>query len=204
MQQNGVSINGPLPMVGLSETPWGYVIRSDMQLSGRAALIERVCAITGLAFMFAAFGNWLFPQVHAAVDGGVSTMWMSTVLLAFPALLFLWISERGMSHDVEVDVTKSQLRLSVSNRYGRSRVVNSIPFDHVGSAYVKRTSDYGSQARLYLRLSGSKGILQVASGRESTMRVLHERLSHELRPVRVKLGRWERVGRKLQPAAVNA
>jgi len=200
----GLTITGPLPQVSLSTTDWGYVIRPDSQLARRAVLIERVSAITGLAFMVLAFGSWLFPQVHAAVDVGAAAKMVSTLGLAVPALMFLWIAERGMARDIEVDLVKSTLRMCVCNRHGRARVLKDIPFEHVGSAYIKKVTDESANARLYLRLTGKKGIVEVASGRETTMRVLHQRLSQELRPKRVQLRGWERVGRKLQPASAVA
>lgn len=193
-----------MPFVSLSNTEWGYVIRSDAQLARRAALIERVCLATGIAFMIAAFGSWMFPQAHASVELGSIGKIASTAALSVPALMFLWIAERGMSSDMEVDTVKSQLRLCVCNRNGRARVLKAIPFEHVGSAYIKRISESSNRARLYLRIKGRKDAVQVAAGRETTMRVLHDRLSTELRPQRVQLSGWERVGRRLKPMPVLA
>lgn len=198
-----VTIVGKVPSVSVTETKWGYVIRSDSRLSERAALIERVCAITGLAFMCVAFGSWLIPQVHAAGLDGTAIRVASTASLAVPALMFLWIAERGMAHDFEVDLRKSEIRLSVCNRAGRARVLKQIPFANIGSAYIKRAANHGANARLFLRLAGKAGVVEVATGRETTMRVLHERLSHELRPQRVMLRGWERVGRQLKPVVVD-
>ncbi|KAJ56561.1 hypothetical protein ACMU_06360 [Actibacterium mucosum KCTC 23349] len=200
---SGVTIVGKVPLVCVTETKWGYVIRSDSRVSQRAALIERVSAMTGLAFMSMAFGSWLIPEVQAAGLSDTSVRMASTATLAIPALMFLWIAERGMAQDFEVDLRKSEIRLSVCNRAGRARVLKQIPFDQVGSAYIKRASNHGANARLFLRLQGKGGVVEVASGRESTMRVLHERLSYELRPQRIMLRGWERVGRRLKPVVVD-
>jgi len=192
----GVTSTRSKAWISVCETNWGYIIRSDTGIGNRAALIERVCAIAGIAFFVAAFGQWMIPQVQAAVPLAAPERVASSLGLAMPGLLFLWISSRGMTREVQVDEVKRCLRMSVCNRNGRSRVLRSVPFEQIGSAYIKR----GAPAQLYLRLTDEKRVLHVASGREPTLRVLHERLSHQFRPVRTQVDGWERKGRRLQPA----
>lgn len=203
-ETNGVTIKGPLPLVSVGTTNWGYVIRADVQLARRAALIERVCLATGMAFLVMAFVSWMVPTGYTGPQVQLSNQIAATFGLAMPAFLFIWIAERGLSRDVEVDLVHSQLRMCVSNRNGRARTVKAIAFDDIGSAYIKKKADFGCQARLYLRLKGNKGVVELAHGRETTMRVLHERLSLELRPQRIKLRGWERVGRRIKPAQAMA
>lgn len=194
LDQNGVTSVGTKSLVSLSETTWGYVIRSDTQFADRAALAERVSAITGLAFMFTAFASWLVPQAHQLVDPNLTFIGRaaSTMMLAFPALMFLWISERGLSREVEVDVVRKEVRTSVCNRKGKSRVQRVVPFGTIGSAFIKRMTEGGTTAKLYLRLTQNQGVIEVATGREATMRALHERLSMELLPIKTQAARHAR------------
>lgn len=197
----GVTSSRSGAWVSICETSWGYIIQSDTEWSNRAALIERVCAMAGIAFLVAASGQWLFPQVHAAIDFAHPERVASTLGLAMPALMFLWISDRGMTREVQVDVTKSCLRLCVRNRRGKTRVLRAVPFERIASAYVKRSGAPGAPAQLFLRLHGHRPVMHIASGREATLRVLHGRLNEEIRPARTQVDGWERVGRKLQPTA---
>lgn len=192
----GVTSSRSKAWISLCETNWGYIIRSDTGIANRAALIERTCAVAGIAFLTAAFGQWMIPQVQAAVVLAAPERVVSTLGLAMPGLMFLWISSRGMTREVQVDEVKRCLRMSVCNRNGRSRVLRSVPFEQIGSAFIKR----GAPAALYLRFADEKRVLRVASGRETTLRLLHERLSHQFRPVRTQVDGWERKGRRLQPA----
>lgn len=192
---------GTKSRVSVCETNWGYIIRSDTQLRDRAVLIERVSGIAGLTFLAIAAGNWLIPQVQAAGLMSAPQQMLTTVGLAVSGLIFLWISERGMTREVQVDVRQRRLRIAQCNRRGRARVEQGFAFDDISSAYVTRSEGGTKGARLFLRLSESARAVPVASGREPTMRVLHERLSHEIRAVPIKVRGWERVGRKLQPIA---
>ncbi|WP_372603544.1 hypothetical protein [Actibacterium sp.] len=196
---SGVPTSGP--WVSLCETNWGFIISSDTQWSNRAALIERVCAVAGIACLIAACMNWLFPSVDAVTQVADSTRYriMSSLGMAMPALLFLWISDRGMGHEIQVDVQKQSLRQGVVNRKGKFRVQREVPFSEITSTYIKRCEGFGGCAQLHVRLGKGKRVLSLASGRESTMRVLHQRLTNELQPSRSPVRGWERVGRRLVP-----
>lgn len=184
--------------VSICETHWGYIIRSDTQIADRAPLIERVAGIAGIAFLIAACASWLVPQVHAGVPADLSTRMASSIGLTLPAVMFLWIAERGLRQEVHVDVSRGKLRQAVCNRNGRVRVLKSVPFEKITSAFIKRDCPTCG-AQLFVRLEDGKPI-HIASGRETTLRLLHERLGLELRPTKTKLKGWERVGRKLKPA----
>ncbi|MHC0053125.1 hypothetical protein [Actibacterium sp. D379-3] len=187
------------PSVSMSETNWGYIISSDTQWGNRAALIERTFALAGCACLIAACGSWLFPQVNAAVGPDMPGRIASSLGMGIPALLFLWLSERGMGYEVQVDVVKSCLRQGVCNRRGKVRTLRTVPFDKIGSAFIKRGQAPGDIAQLFVRLTGGRTV-HLTSGRETTLRTLHGRLSRELRPVRTQLKGWDRVGRRLTPA----
>ncbi|KCV83488.1 hypothetical protein ATO10_01970 [Actibacterium atlanticum] len=190
------------PWVSVCETNWGFVISSDTQWSNRSVLIERVCAVAGLACLVAACGSWLFPQVNASVPMPVDVplRLASSLTMAMPALLFLWISDRGMGSEVQIDVVKGCLRRGVCNRRGKFRVQSKVPFSDIASAYIKRGSTKNDLCQLHVRLKGSNKVVYVASGSEATMKVLYDRLNQVLRPVKTKMPGWDRVGRRLLPA----
>lgn len=190
------------PWVSVCETNWGFVISSDTQWSNRSVLIERVCAAAGLACLVAACGSWLFPEVHATVSMPVEVPMRiaSSLTMAMPALLFLWISDRGMGGEVQIDVVKGCIRRGICNRKGKFRVQKKVPFSQIGSAFIKRSSERGDTCQLFVRLNDSKQAIYVASGSESTMQLLYDRLNQVLRPVRTQVAGWDRVGRRLMPA----
>jgi len=192
------------PQISVCETPWGYVIGSDTRLNQRSALIERVCVVAGIAFVLASLGGWLLPQVQAAVPlsgVGIAPRIVSALSMLMPALLFLWISERGLGQEVQVDIEERCLRQCVSNRRGTTRTQRKVQFDAIGSAFIRPGVNVHGIAQLFVRLTDGRSILHLASGREATMRILHERLSHDLHPARPEVKGWEWAGLRLMPAA---
>lgn len=194
----GVTSEARSNWVSVTETYWGYVIRSDAAWSSRAQLIERVSALAGVALMVVGCGHWLFPEVHAAVDGTPHRVF-STMGLCVAGLVFLWVAARGLSHELQVDMTLQCLRRVVRNRRGRTRIAQVVPFEEVASAFVKRSSAPGGSAHLFVRLKDGKSVVRVATGRPDTLQVLNERMSRDIVPVKTQLQGWHRVGRKLVP-----
>ncbi|MCV2880966.1 hypothetical protein [Actibacterium sp. XHP0104] len=193
------------PWVSLCETNWGYIIRSDTQWSNRAALIERVCAAAGLACLTAAALQWLFPPAAAGVSmDSTEFRIMSSMGMAMPALMFLWISDRGMGQEIHVDIHKGELRQGVVNRKGKFRPQRVVPFADVASAYIKRVEGAGDLSQLFVRMRDGKKVLHLASGRENTLRLLHQRLINEMKPSEAASDGWELVGRRLLPAGRTA
>lgn len=183
----------------VSETGWGYVLRTDTELCNQACLIERVCAATGLVLVLAAGGPWIVPQVNAdVVLADQSSRVMSSFGLLMSALMFLWISERGFAREVHVNILRRRLRLNLCNRRGRTRTLRELPFEQISSAYVRRC---GRGAQLFVRHARGGAPIHLASGRESTLRILHERLVREIRPTEAGIAGWQRVGRRLRPVA---
>ncbi|NHX27480.1 hypothetical protein HA397_26370, partial [Escherichia coli] len=113
--------------------------------------------------------------------------------------------DRGMGQEIHVDIHKGELRQGVVNRNGKFRPQRVVPFAGVASAYIKRVDAAGDLSQLFVRMHDSKKVLHLASGREGTLRLLHQRLIHEMKPAEEAASEgWERVGRKLMPAKRTA
>lgn len=192
----GVTSSRNIPRVSIVETYWGFVIRPSDASAERAVLIERVAGIAGLSFMAIASGYWLFPEQYAkAISGHVIA---PAITMAMAGLLFLWICFRGLTHEMQVDRVRRCVRMLVRNRNRRTRVLRVVPYDDIGSAFVRRGEKAQTPATLFLRLNNGQ-VVKVAAGREVTLNVLHRRLSNELGRVPVTIRGWERHGRKLVP-----
>lgn len=185
--------------VSVTETYWGYVIRWDAAWSSRALLIERMCAISGMALMIVGCAHWLFPEVHAAVDSAENRFY-SSIGLGVAGLVFLWVAARGLSRETQVDMSLRCVRVVVRNRRGHVRIEKTVPFDKIRSAFVKRPEMPGGAAALYLRLTDGRNIVRIAQGQEGTLEALNRRMTHDLGPARLKIEGWDRVGRKLLPS----
>ncbi|MGC9370598.1 MAG: hypothetical protein ACP5DX_13755 [Paracoccaceae bacterium] len=196
----GVTNDAGIHWVSVTETYWGYVIRSETNWSTRARLIERVSAAAGVALLTLAFGNWLAPDLLAMANIR-SPQVASSAGMGVAGLALVWVAGRGLSRELHVDLTMRSLRQVVRNRNGRTRIDRVVPFSAIESAFVRRASVPGGAARLYLRLKEGGKLLHVASGRQATLEVLNARMSQDLKPVLVQMEGWQRVGRKLMPVA---
>ena len=185
--------------VSMCETEWGYIVRSDTKVSRRSATIERMCGLTGLAFLAAVSAQWMIPMVNAATPIALSmSKTAASIGLFMPALMFLWISERGLAREVQIDTERRTLRICAVNRKGVSRTLRDLPFDSIKTAYIKKV---GSLSQLFLRVSGQKQAVHIANGSDVTLREVHKRLNLELGPVKTQMQGWSRVGRRLRPMA---
>lgn len=195
----GVTSETQSNWVSLTETYWGYVIRSDSTWSTRAVLIERMAAVTGAVFLMVAAAHWMLPEVRTGVLDTAEGRLASSIALGISGMIFLWVSGRGLCHELQVDMTLRCLRKVVRNRNGRTRVEMMVSFDDIASAYVRRPEIAGASAALYVRSKAGK-VMRVATGSAATMEVLNLRLTDDVRPQGVKVDGWQRVGYKLVPA----
>lgn len=180
--------------VSTTMTSWGYVVRTRDKRAKRAALIERVCLIAGVALIIPGAWHWALPGVANAFDsaGGHMTTVVS-VLVA--GLLFFWISVRGLREEVHVDRSRKELRVMAVNRNGQTRPKYVISFSDIESAFLKRGED-SFTAQLYLRLKKGEPMV-IASGDSQALESLNSRLTQDLGRAGIAADGWERVGRRL-------
>jgi len=198
----GVTHDAGIHWVSVTDTYWGYVVRSETNWSTRARLVERVSAAAGVALMSLAFSNWLAPGLLKVANIQAPPA-ASSAGMAVAGLALLWVAGRGLSRELHVDLTMRSLRQVVRNRNGRTRIDRVVPFHEIESAFVRRAAMPGAAARLYLRLKDGGKLLHVASGRQATLEVLNKRMSQDLKPSLVHVAGWQRVGRKLMPVGQN-
>jgi len=164
------------------ETEWGCTIRCDTAVAERSALIERVAACAGLAMLAlavsSATGAGAAPT-PAALAFMPAYLWAGAPWGA-AALVLLWIAERGLGAEVQIDREARELRQTVVNRRGKTRVRRALPFAEISSAYIRRHDDTHEGAQLFVRAGEGSLPLHVATGSEMTLRAIHGTLNHEI------------------------
>ena len=167
------------PHVVVEETREGYEVRTATLMRDRAPLIERVSAICGIALIAGALTGIFAAKVHALPGLGENPMTPAAIILT-GGVAFLWISIRGMRYRVKFDLEQRQMHLLVCNRLGSCRVLRTLGFDEIGSAFVKRPVKPGQTGKLFVRVGDSDDLVEVARGAEAELTELHHRLSRDL------------------------
>lgn len=178
----GVQRETPL---GVRETSWGYIIREDLDRFARETVVEAMGRFLGLVLVLSAYGQWLLP---AALYSG-NVLWakagVSFVLGLIGALVY-WIASRGLHVEVQVDLTRRELRVVNRNSRNQTRVRRRVSMRNIESAFLRRATTRDVPAHLFLRLRGGQE-LHVATGSEKMLTAIHRRLGRDIRPASERL-----------------
>jgi hypothetical protein len=169
--------------LSVSETYWGYEIRDREDRFDRESVAEPLLRFLGLVFVIAAYGQWFLPEILFRAD---STVVKATICFLFGAvgLWLYWLGDRGLATDIEVDMSRREVRVVRRNSRGRRRTEATVPMARIESAFVQRSKDRGQQAHLFLRMRAPEAVLHIATGAEDELESLLRRLSHDIRPIR--------------------
>ena len=153
-----------------------------------------MCLVAGISMILPGAWHWVLPGVENAFrsDGHQMTTVVSIIVAG---LLFFWISVRGLREEVHVDRNRRVVRIMAVNRHGSTRPKNSVAFDKIASAFVKRAGAH-EPATLYLRLKEGQPI-QIARGDVAALEEFTKRLTTEVAQDDVSFEGWRRVGRKM-------
>jgi hypothetical protein len=169
--------------LSVSETYWGYEISDREDRFDRERLAEPLLRFLGLVFVIAAYGQWFLPEILFRAD---STVVKATICFLFGAagLWLYWLGDRGLATNIEIDMSRREIRVVRRNSRGRRRTEATVPMARIESAFVQRSKDPGQQAHLFLRIRAPDAVLHVATGAEDELATLLRRLGHDIRPLR--------------------
>ncbi len=178
--QNVTSLrNATVPNVVVQGTDVGYDVKMVTPFGDRAVLIERVAAIAGLTLVGLALAGIYAGRVYHLQGLGSGHLVAGAVLLT-GGIAYVWISARGMRHQAQFDLEKREMKYVVHNRLDGCRTLRLVSFDQINAAFIKRPSEPGKPALLYVRIGEGEDLIEVARGSEEDLEALHTRLSHDL------------------------
>ena len=170
----------------ISETYWGYVIHEDVDRFERETLSRAALRFMGLVLVLSAYGQWLLPGALYSGDAMIAKTVLSLALGLFGAVVY-WAASRESRTDVQVDLTRRELRVSEAQSRGRTRTTAIVPMGNIASAFIVRPPGEGGKSQLYLRLKDRADPMHVATGSAYDLKVLHRRLAHDLRPLKERI-----------------
>ena len=168
------------------EMPWGFRLRpADMQESAKDFLIEWGLTLLGIAFLLAAFAQWLLPGSIYAGDA-LMLKFVMTCLLGLLGGLALSVSARGFRPEVQIDRVRHEIRFVSRNPRGRGQILATVDLDQIIGVGITRSMTTGDCHCLIYLIDGKKP-LRVATGIESEIRAIREKMDNYVTPAAERL-----------------
>jgi len=187
---NAISeINGDeseVPVLDVIDMPWGFRIRpADMEAKTTDALIEWTLTFVGVAFLLAAFGQWVLPG-SLYVGDAILVKFVLTCILGLMGGVTLSISARGFRPEVQIDRVRHEIRFVSRNPRGRGQILATVDIDQIiGVGITKSLTGTDCHCLIYL-IDGEKP-LRIATGIEDEVRVIREKMDNYVKPASERL-----------------
>jgi hypothetical protein len=174
------------PVLELIEMPWGFRIRpADMEAKATDALIEWGLTMFGIAFLLAAFGQWILPGSLYSGDA-IMVKFVLTCVLGLAGGVTLSMSARGFRPEVQVDRGRHEIRFVSRNPRGRGQVLATVDLDQIiGVGITRSLSGMDCHCLIYL-IDGEKP-LRIATGVESEIRRIRKKMDEFVKPASERL-----------------
>ena len=174
------------PVLELIAMPWGFSISpADMEVKALDAVIEWGLTILGIAFLLAAFGQWVVPGSLFTGDA-IMIKFVMTCVLGLAGGVTLSMSARGFRPEVQVDRTRHEIRFVSRNPRGRGQILATVDLDQIiGVGITRSLSGKDCHCLIYL-IDGEKP-LRIATGVESEIRRIRKKMDDFVKPASERL-----------------
>lgn len=174
------------PVLELIDMPWGFRIRpADMEASALDAIIEWGLTIIGIAFLLAAFGQWVLPGSLYSGDA-IMIKFVLTCVLGLAGGVALSVSARGFRPEVQVDRLRHEIRFVSRNPRGRGQVLATIDIDQIIGVGITRSLS-GRECHCLIYLIDGEKPLRIATGLEPEIRRIRGKMDAFVKPASERL-----------------
>lgn len=161
------------------ETYWGYIIRSQSNERSVSIVLQWVAAFMGVSLLIAALGLWILPGSSLSQDVFGFKLGITT-LMAVIGVMLVWFASHGTNYEVQLDLTRQELREALRNKRGHARVHNRLKFEDIDAVIIDRAAGEGQKARLLLRLADTSKMIEIARDYEENLTHLQARLGRDI------------------------
>lgn len=166
------------PSFWISETFWGYVIKSKRHASVPVMIAQAFSMLLAAAMLVVALGLWLSPNAFGSAADMLFRA-AGSASLVFTAAILLWHASRGTQSELQIDLHLAEVREVVANRTGRETLIGRHGFDAIGGVFIERAQRTGPDT-LLLRYRNTSQVLFVAEGSAIMLEGLRDRLGRDL------------------------
>lgn len=168
------------------KTSWGYIVREKTDKFEHETVVESSGRFLGLIFVVCAYGQWFLPAAMFIGDAVVMKGAMSFLFGATGVGMY-WMASRGLCKELEVDLTRRELRVVNRNGRGTRRLQSRIGMREIESFFLRRTKASAEPTLMMVRLRQSAVPLLLAAGGEVELTDLLQQLKSDVKPVSEKL-----------------
>jgi hypothetical protein len=156
-----------------------------MEAKATDAIVEWGLTMLGIAFLLAAFGQWILPGSLYSGDA-IMMKFVLTCILGLAGGVLLSISARGFRPEVQVDRVRHEIRFVSRNPRGRGQILASVDLDQIiGVGITRSLSGKDCHCLIYL-IDGEKP-LRIATGIESEIRRVRKKMDDFVKPASERL-----------------
>jgi hypothetical protein len=174
------------PVLTQIEMPWGFRLRpADMGQKTSDTVIEWALTFAGIAFLLAAFGQWILPGSLYSGDA-LMIKFVLTCILGMIGGLALSVSARGFRPEVQVDRVRKEIRFVSRNPRGRGNVLATVDLDQIIGVGITKSID-GADCHCLIYLIDGEKPLRIATGTEPEIRAIRKKMDDYVTPAAQRL-----------------
>ncbi|MCV6592613.1 MAG: hypothetical protein OIF48_06660, partial [Silicimonas sp.] len=137
-------------------------------------IIEWGLTLLGVAFLLAAFAQWLLPGALYVGDALMLKLVLTGVLGLLGGLC-LSVSARGFRPEVQVDRVREEIRFVSRNPRGRGQILATVDLHQIIAVGITQSMTSGDCHCLIYLIDGKKP-LRLATGIETEIREIREKM----------------------------
>lgn len=163
----------------IDETYWGYIIRERKRDDLRVDVFQAVAGLFGLGFVSAAVAVWAVPGSIVEGDVALFKAVVSAMSCAFGVFL-LWYAAAGQAFELQVDLSRRELREATRNKKGQARFGRRHRFADVAKVLVHSDPGDTIDAALMIKFCDSDTLVEVVTAPEHQLYALRNRLARDV------------------------
>ncbi|MBD3677535.1 MAG: hypothetical protein HUJ27_03930 [Rhodobacteraceae bacterium] len=172
--------NGRWTSLLFTESVRGYDVSEAARGFQRETLTENILRLVGILLTLGAYALWLLPVSYFKADPLITRIILSFTFVATGVFLYMF-SMRGFRHEIQIAPAQRVVHLARLNGQGQSRITKTIEMADIGSFFVKRPTEKGTKAALWIRLKNEEEPSFIMRGELDELERLHERLLRDIR-----------------------
>lgn len=163
----------------LTETYWGFTIKSTLSPSFLMSFKQGFAMIGGAGFAAITLGLWS----QSAVVSDMASISMRLGLSVFAAMasyMLITYANRGTASELQFDCSLGELREVVRSRSGKSVLLAHYGFDAFSGLTIDRSSGDPADVKLVLQHQDPADNILVANSTESQIGEIYGRLERDM------------------------